>query len=65
MKTVVESNTVSVNALDVNKTTALHIAAREGHTDIISFLLEHGADVRLKDYKGRNPLQLAIEKEKE
>ena len=35
---------------------------REGHADIIKFLIEHGADVTKKDYKDRNPLELAIEK---
>ena len=48
----------------MNKTTALHIASKEGHTDIIMYLLENGADVKLKDYKERNPLELAIAKNK-
>ena len=55
---------MSINAVDMNKTTALHIASKEGHTDIIVYLLENGADVKLKDYKERNPLELAIAKNK-
>ena len=35
---------------------------REGQADIIQFLIEHGADVTKKDYKDRNPLEVAIEK---
>jgi ankyrin repeat protein len=32
--------------------TALHIAARVGHTDVISILLAAGADESLKDESG-------------
>ena len=46
------------------QTTPLHIAAKEGHQHIVTFLLERGADVTAKDYKNRNPLELAIIKDK-
>ena len=65
MKLIVESNRhVDINSVDINKTTALHIAAREGHHLIVDYLLSAGAKVTLKDYKNRNPLELAIDKEK-
>ena len=63
-KLIVENNNIDLNTVDVNKTTALHIAAKSGHPKIVEYLLEHGADVTLKDYKGRNPLEAAIEKDK-
>ena len=33
----------------VNKSTALHYAASEGHVDIMSLLLQYKADVNVKD----------------
>jgi ankyrin repeat protein len=38
---------------------ALHAAASEGHTKVVSLLLEKGADVHLKDSKGRTALERA------
>jgi ankyrin repeat protein len=38
---------------------ALHAAASEGHTMVVSLLLEKGADVQLKDSKGRTALERA------
>ena len=38
---------------------------REGHANIIQYLIDHGADVTKKDYKDRNPLEIAIEKGKQ
>ena len=38
---------------------ALHRVVREGHDGIIPMLLEQGADVGLRDAKGRTPLVLA------
>ena len=60
---MVEGGNIDINARDVNKTTALHIAAKSGNPEIVEFLLEHGADIRLKDYKGRNALDAAIDKD--
>ena len=65
MKLIVESNRhVDINSVDINKTTALHIAAREGHHLIVDYLLTSGARVTMKDYKNRTPLEMAIDKEK-
>ena len=54
---------VDIDAVDVNKTTALHIAAKQGNSNIVEYLLEQGAEIRMKDYKGRNALECAIEKD--
>lgn len=39
--------------------TALHYAAESGHSDIVTLLLEHGADSNLGDSDGRTPISLA------
>ena len=64
MAIVDSSNRVDVDATDNNHTTPLHLAAREGHNEIIDYLIQKGADVTVKDYKDRNPLEMAIEKGK-
>ncbi|RLN86126.1 hypothetical protein BBJ28_00005151, partial [Nothophytophthora sp. Chile5] len=38
---------------------ALHFAVKEGHYEVVSMLLSHGADVDAKNMKGRTPLMLA------
>lgn len=58
-----EGGKIDINAVDMNKTTALHIAAKSGNPEIVEFLLEHGADIKLKDYRGRNALDAAIDKD--
>jgi ankyrin repeat protein len=40
--------------------TALHGAARNGFTSVVTFLVEHGADVNAKDSNGRTPLDQAM-----
>ena len=39
--------------------TALHYAAENGHSNIVTLLLEHGADSSLVDSDGRTPISLA------
>ncbi|XP_061896630.1 glutaminase liver isoform, mitochondrial isoform X1 [Entelurus aequoreus] len=51
---------VDVNAVDYDGRSALHLAAAEGHTEVIRFLLENaGANAALKDRWGTSPLQEA------
>jgi hypothetical protein len=37
----------------------LHLATSENFPEIVQLLLEHGADVNIRDYKNRNPYQVA------
>ena len=39
--------------------TALHVAAWQSRPDLVRLLIEHGADVKARDGKGRTPLLLA------
>ena len=41
--------------------TALHYAAENGHSNIVTLLLAHGADSNLVDDGGRTPISLAME----
>ncbi|XP_040893834.1 glutaminase liver isoform, mitochondrial isoform X1 [Toxotes jaculatrix] len=51
---------VDVNAVDYDGRSALHVAAAEGHIEVICFLLENtGANPALKDRWGSSPLQEA------
>ncbi|XVE51519.1 hypothetical protein DITRI_Ditri02bG0048600 [Diplodiscus trichospermus] len=51
---------VNVNFRDIDDRTALHVAACQGQTGVVSLLLERGADVRSKDRWGSTPLADAI-----
>ena len=44
----------------VDGVTALHVAAQGGHLETVQLLLEHGADVNVKDEEERTALALAI-----
>jgi ankyrin repeat protein len=44
----------------VTRATALHMAARRGHTAVIEALLDSGAAIEARDVKGHTPLQRAI-----
>ena len=56
---LIEAN-ADINAIDKNKTTPLHLAARYGHDKIAKLLIEQGASVTQKNAKGHNPLVTAI-----
>jgi cytohesin len=45
-----------VNALDYRHSSALHLAARYGFTSGVNRLIQHGADVKVKDSRGRTPM---------
>ncbi|KAG6426861.1 hypothetical protein SASPL_111096 [Salvia splendens] len=52
---------LDLNAVDVQGRTALHIAALNGHTAAIQFLISVGADVDVTDREGWTPLHFAAE----
>jgi len=52
---------IIVHSLDINArggshTTALHAASAEGHLEVVSLLLDMGADPNSRDHQGRTPL---------
>ena len=60
IREILESG-VDINAKNNWGDTALHIASREGHTDIVAMLLEKGADVNAKSDGGYTALISASE----
>ena len=55
-------HTVPVDAENQNMAgmTALHMACRNGHTDIVNMLLARGADLEKQDSKGRTCVHHAV-----
>lgn len=49
----------SINAQDEDEQTVLHIAATFGHSEIVRFLLDKGADMAVGDRNNRRPIELA------
>ncbi|EKX35587.1 hypothetical protein GUITHDRAFT_60413, partial [Guillardia theta CCMP2712] len=50
------SNGINVNESNYDLRTALHLAACEGHEDVVKYLLSKSADVNCRDRLGRTPL---------
>ena len=48
-----------INNRGLDNMTPMHVAARAGHADVLSLLLEHGADVDVRDMFGIAPLYWA------
>jgi len=51
-----------VNFKDYDSRTALMLAAAEGHTNIVKYLVNHGADKSVKDCTGSTALEEAEKK---
>ena len=45
-----------INQKYSNGSTTLHLAAEHGHDNVVKYLLKNGADVTIKDTKGRMPI---------
>lgn len=59
VKSLVQENPDLVNAKNNDDNTPLHIAADEGHLEIVHFLIQEGADVNSMNAVRRNPVLLA------
>ena len=49
----------SINAINEADYTALHGAAFRGLNEVIQILVDRGADLNARDYKGRTPYRIA------
>ena len=62
VKAVLDSNPELVNQRDTEGATALHYAAFGGHSDVVRFLVERGAEINARDTRfGATPAGWAIE----
>ncbi|XP_062571452.1 transient receptor potential cation channel subfamily A member 1-like [Saccostrea cucullata] len=52
-----------INVQDARGWSAVHHAASQGYTDIISCIASRGGDISLQDAEGNTPLHIAVEKE--
>jgi glutaminase len=50
---------VNINAKNCDYRSALHLAAAEGSKEALEFLLDHGADINIKDRWYQTPLAIA------
>ncbi|KAK3834533.1 MAG: ankyrin repeat-containing domain protein [Linnemannia gamsii] len=56
VKVFINEKGISINAQDEFGYSALHAAASYGHKELITYLLENGADVNIQDPEGDSPL---------
>ena len=56
---ILKGDTTSIDAVDAEGRTPLHMAATEGHADSIALLLSHGANPNIDDNRGLKPLHNA------
>ena len=59
------SGGADVLAVDSGLSSALHYAVENGDHLAARLLLEHGADVDQPDHRGRTPIELAVERNRE
>jgi len=53
-----------LNSYDYDGRTALHLAASEGHLEIVKYLMSHGANANIVDARGNKPLDDAIREDR-
>lgn len=51
--------TMNINVQTSHGETALHLAAGEGHADVVKVLLDRGADTSIKDLYGKTAAEYA------
>ena len=57
------NNGFKINDLDNEKRTLLHLCALDGYTKKVLFLIENGANKKLKDINGKTAYDLALEQQ--
>ena len=60
VKRLIDSKDVEIDDGDYDKRTALHLAASNGHLDVVKLLVDLGASVNVSDRYGGKPLDDAI-----
>jgi len=61
IKVILENRLVDVNKVILHDRTALHLSiSRSNNPNLVKLLIEMGADVNLKDFAGRTPLEYAM-----
>ena len=55
-----QSHNSRIDAGDYDRRTSLHLAASEGHSHVVSWLIANGADVGVRDRFGNTPLHDAM-----
>ena len=58
MKVLLEAGS-EINAINEADFTALHGAAFRGLNEVVEYLVEQGADIDARDFRGRTPFRLA------
>jgi ankyrin repeat protein len=61
VKLLLQHDRVDINRRGENGLTALHLAATQGHVEIVRLLVEHGADPNIKDNFDRTAYAIALE----
>ena len=64
IRTSNSSNSNEVNESKTLPNNPLHLAAKNGHHDIVKILLDEGADVTGRDCEGKTAMQLALENDR-
>ena len=59
VKRILQNNPELIDQQDIEGKTALHIAMRKRHMNILNMLLDFGAKENIKDYSGRTILEYA------
>lgn len=60
-KLLIEKGKITLNSLDKSGWSALHLAAGHNNVDMVTLLLQKGADINIKDHEGNTPLAWARE----
>ena len=61
VQTRLQQSWTNINAVDHNGDTAIGLAAKWGHPDVVSVLLEKGADASILNNCGQSPMHLAAD----